>query len=121
MEKFTTLYLTKMPESKEIQVIENLTNIEVSYVNFSSPAINVYTVQVLKLLEVKTLLASYGCFIDEQKENKYSPKFLSWCTSYKEEEKVLRELIEGRPADLKQLKQDFFELTGKQYRAKKGA
>jgi hypothetical protein len=53
--------------------------------------------------------------------NQYKPKFLSWVKSYEEEEKELRELIEGRPADLKQLKQEFLELTGKQYRAKKGA
>lgn len=123
MEDFTTLYLTKMPESKEVQAIENLTGVDISYVAFKDPAINVYTVQVIKLLEVKTLLASFGCFIEEQKEVKtgYQPRFLSWCKSFQEEEKELRELIEGNPADVKLLKAEYQELTGKQYRKRKGA
>lgn len=64
--KFTTLYITKMPSAKELNAIENLTNVEISEVAYSSPAINVYSVQVLKLLEIKCLLASFGVFIEEQ-------------------------------------------------------
>lgn len=46
----------------------------------------------------------------------YNAKFLSWCKSYEEEEKELRELIEGNPADVKLLKKEYLELTGKNYR-----
>lgn len=46
----------------------------------------------------------------------YTPKFLSWCKSYDEEVKEMRELIEAQPSDVKQLKREYLELTGKQYR-----
>jgi hypothetical protein len=45
----------------------------------------------------------------------YNPKFLSWCKSYEEEVAKLRELIEGNPADVKQLKAEYKSLTGKAY------
>ena len=48
----------------------------------------------------------------------YKPKFFSWCKSYEEEEAEMRETIDGNPADVKLLKQEYFELTGKRYRRK---
>lgn len=51
----------------------------------------------------------------------YVPMFLSWCKSYDEEEKEMRELIEGSPSDVKQLKQEYQRLTGKAYRRKPNA
>lgn len=50
--------------------------------------------------------------------NFYCPKFLDWCKSYEQEEKEMRELIEGNPADVKQLKFEYQQLTGKRYKAK---
>lgn len=50
----------------------------------------------------------------------YKPMFLSWCTSYKEEVDEFRELILGNPADVALLKQEYYRLTGKQFRRKKG-
>lgn len=52
-------------------------------------------------------------------ENKYEPEFLDWCTSYDQEVFELRELINGKPSDVKQLKQEYYQLTGKQYRKTK--
>lgn len=49
----------------------------------------------------------------------YKPKFFSWCKSFEEEETEMRETIEGNPADVKLLKQEYFELTGKRFRKKK--
>ncbi len=49
----------------------------------------------------------------------YKPKFLSWCKSYEEEVKEFKELIEGKPSDLKQLKAEYYQLTGKNYRKAK--
>jgi len=46
----------------------------------------------------------------------YEPMHLSWCTSYEEEVKEFRELIEGKPADIGQLKNEYYQLTGKVYR-----
>jgi len=46
----------------------------------------------------------------------YNPMFLSWCKSYEQEVQEIRELIEDNPADVKQLKQEYHQLTGKQYR-----
>ncbi len=46
----------------------------------------------------------------------YAPKFLSWCKSYAQEEKEMRELILGNPGDVKMLKKEYQELTGKQFR-----
>lgn len=51
--------------------------------------------------------------------NEYNPMFLSWCMSYEEEEKELRRLITGNPADIKMLKQEYYELTGKRFRRRK--
>lgn len=50
----------------------------------------------------------------------YKPQYLSWCKSYVQEETELRELIEGNPEDVKLLKQEYQQLTGKQYKAQKG-
>ena len=46
----------------------------------------------------------------------YDPKFLSWCKSYEQEVEELRELIAQNPADVKMLKKEYEELTGKKYR-----
>jgi len=51
--------------------------------------------------------------------NEYRPEFLSWCKSYEEEEKEFRELICGDPADIKLLKQEYYILTGKNFRRRK--
>lgn len=48
----------------------------------------------------------------------YTPKFLSWCKSLEQETKELRGLILGNPVDVAQLKQEYRELTGKQFRRK---
>lgn len=45
--------------------------------------------------------------------------FLSWCKSYEEEVKEFRELIDSSPADVKQLKEEYLQLTGKRYRKAK--
>lgn len=52
-------------------------------------------------------------------ENTYKPKFLGWCTSYEEEVAEFRELILGEPDDVKLLKREYYQLTGKQFRRKK--
>lgn len=49
----------------------------------------------------------------------YIPTVLSWALSYEQEEKELRELILAEPDDVKQLKQEYYELTGKRFRRKK--
>lgn len=49
----------------------------------------------------------------------YKPQFLSWCKSYEEEVKEFRELIESKPSDLKDLKREYYILTGKNYKAEK--
>lgn len=49
----------------------------------------------------------------------YEPKFFSWCKSFEQEKRELRETIEQNPADVKLLKKEYFELTGKRYRRKK--
>lgn len=46
----------------------------------------------------------------------YEPKFLSWCKSYEQEVAEMRELIAGNPADVKLLKKEYEQLTGKRYR-----
>jgi hypothetical protein len=46
----------------------------------------------------------------------YKTKFLSWCESYEQEVQEMRELIEGSPADVKLLKREYQQLTGKRYR-----
>lgn len=46
----------------------------------------------------------------------YKPMFLSWCKSYEEEERELRELIESGPADEKQLRAEYLTLTGKRFK-----
>jgi hypothetical protein len=52
------------------------------------------------------------------KEQGYTPKFLSWATSYEDEERMFRELICGESADVKMLKQEYEILTGKRFRRK---
>lgn len=49
-------------------------------------------------------------------EQDYRPKFLSWAKSYEDEERQMRELICGEPADVKLLKQEYESLTGKRFR-----
>lgn len=49
----------------------------------------------------------------------YKPLFLSWCKSYEEEEREMRELIDGNPSDVKLLKEEYLQLTGKRYRSRK--
>jgi hypothetical protein len=49
----------------------------------------------------------------------YKPKFLSWCKSYEEEVAEFRELILGNPDDVKMLKREYQQLTGKAFRRKK--
>lgn len=53
-------------------------------------------------------------------ENTYKPRFLSWCVSYEEEVAEFRELILGEPADVALLKQEYYQLTGKNFRRKNG-
>lgn len=53
------------------------------------------------------------------KNTTYKPMFFSWCKSFEEEEAEMRETIEGNPADVKLLKQEYEQLTGKKYRRKK--
>ena len=49
-------------------------------------------------------------------EQGYRPKFLSWAKSYEDEEKEMRELICGNPADVRLLKQEYESLTGKRFK-----
>ena len=51
---------------------------------------------------------------------KYKPMFLSWCSTYEHEVQEFRDLILGCPADVKQLKQEYKQLTGKRFRHNKG-
>jgi hypothetical protein len=51
-------------------------------------------------------------------ENKYKPKFLSWAKSYEHEVKELRQLILNNPSDIKMLKNEYYELTGKKFKRK---
>ena len=47
---------------------------------------------------------------------KYEPMFLSWCKSYEEEVKEFEDLINSKPQDEKQLREEYEELTGKKYK-----
>lgn len=76
---------------------------------------------LLDKLNVKQL----GSFLPEEKLNQllgkeqgimYEPQFLSWCKSYDQEVTEMRELIAQNPADVKMLKKEYEELTGKKYR-----
>jgi len=49
-------------------------------------------------------------------KQEYTPMFLSWAESYEHEVLEFRELIEDNPSDVKQLKEEYKILTGKQYR-----
>ena len=49
-------------------------------------------------------------------ESMYIPMFLSWCKSYEQEEQEMRELIAQNPSDVKMLKKEYEQLTGKKYR-----
>lgn len=49
----------------------------------------------------------------------YNPSFLSWCKSYEQEVKEMRQLILGNPADVELLKQEYQQLTGKRFRRNK--
>lgn len=48
--------------------------------------------------------------------SKYEPQFLSWTKSYEEEVKEIRALIESNPSDVKELRKEYEQLTGKRYR-----
>jgi len=48
----------------------------------------------------------------------YVPMFLSWCLSYDHEVKTMKSLIQSKPSDEKQLRQEYKELTGKRYKEK---
>lgn len=50
----------------------------------------------------------------------YAPKFLSWAKSYDCEVKEMRKLILQNPGDVAMLKKEYKELTGKQFKKKKG-
>ena len=52
----------------------------------------------------------------ENEMNDYKPKFLSWTKSYEEEVKEMKKLIESNPSDVKELKYEYKQLTGKRYR-----
>lgn len=52
--------------------------------------------------------------------NNYEPMYLSWCKSYEEEVAEFEELILGNPADVKLLRQEYEQLTGKRFRRRKG-
>jgi hypothetical protein len=52
-------------------------------------------------------------------EPPYKARFLSWSKSYQEEVDNFRALILDAPADVKLLKQEYEQLTGKQFRRKK--
>lgn len=52
----------------------------------------------------------------ENKMSKYEPQFLSWTKSYEEEVKEIRALIESNPSDVKELRKEYEQLTGKRYR-----
>jgi len=49
----------------------------------------------------------------------YTPMFLDWAKSYEQEERELRELILSNPADVRLLKQEYEQLTGKAFRKRK--
>jgi hypothetical protein len=46
----------------------------------------------------------------------YRPEYLSWCTSFEQEESEFRELILGMPEDVKLLKREYEALTGKRFK-----
>jgi len=45
----------------------------------------------------------------------YNSRFLGWCKSYEQEEREIRELIEGEPVDVEMLKDEYEILTGEKY------
>jgi len=55
----------------------------------------------------------------QHEDQGYSPSFLSWAKSYEHEVEEMRELICGNPADVKLLKQEYEQLTGKRFRRRK--
>lgn len=50
------------------------------------------------------------------KEQGYTPMFLSWARSYDHEEKEMRSLITSNCGDVKMLKNEYQQLTGKRFR-----
>ena len=52
-------------------------------------------------------------------EKPYNPMFFSWCTSYEQEVKEMREAILNNPADVNLLKQEYARLTGKRFKTKR--
>ena len=61
----------------------------------------------------------YDRIAQRHKEQGYIPKFLSWAKSYVDEEREMRELICGNPSDVKLLKNEYEQLTGKRFRRKR--
>lgn len=51
---------------------------------------------------------------------KYTARFLGWCESYEQEEREMRELIQGKPSDEKELRKEYEQLTGKRFTEAKG-
>lgn len=45
----------------------------------------------------------------------YKPKFLSWTKSYRQEVETMVQLIQGNPADIELLKEEYYQLTGEEY------
>jgi hypothetical protein len=48
--------------------------------------------------------------------NMYNPMFLSWCKSYEQEVQEMRDMIAQNPGDVKMLKKEYEQLTGKKYK-----
>jgi hypothetical protein len=61
----------------------------------------------------------YEKIAKRHEEQGYSPMFLSWAKSYKDEVEQMRELILGYPADVDLLKREYEQLTGKRFRRRK--
>ena len=58
--------------------------------------------------------------VTKQRAINYEAHYLSWARSYAQGEKELRELILANPADVRLLKKEYYELTGKRFRRRKG-
>lgn len=53
-------------------------------------------------------------------EIQYQPRYLSWCKSYEDEVKELRELILSGPSDVKLLKEEYYNPTGTRFKRRAG-
>lgn len=50
----------------------------------------------------------------------YKPSYLSWTKTYECEVREMRRLILSEPADVELLKREYYQLTGKRFRRRKG-